>query len=241
MPNRTAIPGDAVRAGPFDGARGRLDAAPFEHLRKAPARAVRRARRERAFWFALLFVMILAAAGCERKASDAAAAPPSPAEVHADATGHYCGMLLADHEGPKGQIHLASRSAPVWFSSVRDTIAYTRLPEEPRDIAAIYVNDMARARRWEQPEPGAWVDARQAWFVVDSDVRGGMGAPEAVPFSERAAADAFREKHSGRVVRLADIPDAYVLGSPDVPAAAASVPPSASGAGRGHVVHGSPK
>lgn len=177
--------------------------------------------------FALVSAMLAAAlaTGCEQRTS---AVPPPPAvEVQGDATGHYCGMLLADHEGPKGQIHLASARQPVWFSSVRDTIAFTRLPEEPRDISAIYVNDMARARQWEQPEPGTWVDARQAWFVVDSDMRGGMGAPEAVPFSDPAAAETFRTAHGGRVMRLADIPDAYVLGPVDQSAAGSGPRPPA--------------
>src|SRR5690625_7720646 len=39
-----------------------------------------------------------------------------------DATGYYCGMLLPEHEGPKGQIHLASRERPIWFTSVHDKI-----------------------------------------------------------------------------------------------------------------------
>ena len=150
------------------------------------------------------------AAGCSREPQVSAAPPPM--EVQDDSIGRYCGMLLVDHEGPKGQIRLASQPRPVWFSSVRDTIAFLRLPEEPRDIAAVYVNDMGRAHEWSQPEPGTWVDARQAWFVIDSEMRGGMGAPEAVPFSEQAAAEAFRAKHQGRVVRLTEIPDAYVLG-----------------------------
>jgi len=165
------------------------------------------------------FVMVLAAAaatGCDRR--EPQASRPTPSEVLAEATGYYCGMLLADHEGPKGQVHLASRSEPVWFSSVRDTIAFLRLPEEPRDITAIYVNDMAKAKNWEQPERGAWVDARLAWFVIESTMRGGMGAPEAVPFSDRSAADAFRAANGGRVVRLDEIPDAYVLGPVDLPA-----------------------
>jgi copper chaperone NosL len=170
---------------------------------------------------ALLCVGAALAGGCTPEPP----APPPPAmEVSAEATGHYCGMLLVDHEGPKGQIHLASRKQPVWFSSVRDTIAFTRLPEEPRDITAIYVNDMARATRWEQPEPGAWVDARQAWFVIESRMRGGMGAPEAVPFSDAAAAEAFRAKNGGRVVRLADVPESYVLGPVDPGASHAPAP-----------------
>lgn len=158
--------------------------------------------------------------GCERN-GNTSTPPPPPVEVHAEATGHYCGMLLSAHEGPKGQIHLASRAQPVWFSSVRDTIAFTRLPEEPRDIQAIYVSDMARSRHYEQPDPGAWVEARQAWFVVESEMRGGMGAPEAVPFSDAQAAEAFRARHGGRVLKLADIPDAYVLGPVDLGTGAA--------------------
>jgi len=161
----------------------------------------------------ILLSAVLAAsvlAGCKDEVTTAAA--PSPIEAQADATGHYCGMLLSDHTGPKGQIHVTS-GPPYWFSSVRDTIAFTRLPEEPRDIVAIYVNDMGRAGNWDQPEPGTWIDARQAHFVIESDQAGGMGAPEAVPFSYPAAAEAFRAKHGGRVVRLEEVPDAYVLGA----------------------------
>ena len=139
------------------------------------------------------------------------AAPPA-IEVTADATGRYCGMLLSAHEGPKGQVHLGSRKEPIWFTSVRDTLAFMRLPEEPRDIAAVYVNDMGRSAQWEQPAAGAWVDPREAWFVIESEMRGGMGAPEAVPFSQESAARAFQAAHKGRVVRLAEIPDTYVLG-----------------------------
>lgn len=161
---------------------------------------------------------LLVANGCERTAP--AAPPPSPVEVTDDATGHYCGMLLADHEGPKGQVHLQGREGPVWFSSVRDTIAFLRLPEETGDVAAVYVNDMGRARNWDQPEAGTWVDAREAWFVIGSSRRGGMGAPEAVPFASEAAAAAFRDRHGGRIVRLDDIPDAYVLGPVELAPAA---------------------
>jgi copper chaperone NosL len=152
---------------------------------------------------------------------------PPPVEVTAEATGHYCGMLLNAHEGPKGQIHLASRAQPIWFTSVRDTVAFTRLPEEPRDIRAIYVSDMARSRSYEQPDAGAWVEAHQAWFVIGSAMRGGMGAPEAVPFSDAGAAASFRDRHGGQVVRLAEISDAYVLGPVDLGTGAVAPPPTA--------------
>ncbi len=180
------------------------------------------ARRLQQVAAAALLAAAAGLGGCDNRAP--AAPPPPPAEVQAEAVGHYCGMLLVDHEGPKGQIHLSSRSSPVWFSSVRDTVAFMRLPEEPRDITAVYVNDMGRARQWEQPEPGTWVEARRAWFVIESEMRGGMGAPEAVPFSERAAAEAFVARHRGRIVKLDDIPDTYVLGPVDGAAGSAPAP-----------------
>lgn len=167
----------------------------------------------RVTWASMGLAMLILAA-CDKAAPPAP--PPAPAEVSDEATGHYCGMLLADHEGPKGQIHLASRSGPIWFSSVRDTIAFLRLPEEAKDVVAVYVNDMGRAQRWDQPEAGTWVDARAAWFVVDSSMRGGMGGNEAVPFSTGPAAESFRAKYGGQLVRLDDIPDAYVLGPVDL-------------------------
>jgi copper chaperone NosL len=136
-------------------------------------------------------------------------------------------MLLTDHEGPKGQVFLAGQQQPLWFSSVRETIAFLRLPEEPRDIAAVYVNDMGKSMHWQQPDRGAWVDARHAWFVIESAQRGGMNVPEAVPFSKQDAAQAFRDSHGGRVVRLAEIPDAYVLGPVDrVPGSSAMDTPA---------------
>ena len=170
-------------------------------------------------------------AGCGKQAAPPPA--PLPDEVSYAAIGHYCGMPLTDHEGPKGQIHLDGHVEPVWFSSVRDTIAFTRLPEEPRDITAIYVNDMGRAKNWARPEPGTWTDARKAWFVIDSDARSGMGAPEAVPFSDKAAAEVFQALHYGRVLRLAEIPDSYVLGPVDLvlPSPPAKPAPAAPAAG----------
>jgi copper chaperone NosL len=160
------------------------------------------------------FILVALAAGllaaCD--AEPEAVVSVAPVEVSADATGRYCGMLLADHEGPKGQIHIAGSDEPLWFSSVRDTIAFTRLPEESKDIAAIYVNDMGAAQNWAQPEPGTWTEARDAWFVIESSRRGGMGAPEAVAFSFEGAAETFRTAHGGKLVRFDDIPEDYVLG-----------------------------
>lgn len=158
----------------------------------------------------MLCSAVLLVSACQREAP--VATPPTPSEVLAEATGYYCGMRLAEHDGPKGQIRLAGRDEPIWFSSVRDAIVFLRQPEEPRNIVGAWGNDMGRSTHWDQPDAGAWVELREAWFVIGSRAYGGMGAPEAVPFSERTRAEAFQEQNGGRVVRLDDIPDTWVFG-----------------------------
>jgi copper chaperone NosL len=88
--------------------------------------------------------------------------------------------------------------------------------------------------------PSTWIPAKKATYVIESDARGGMGQPEAVPFSDRDAAAAFALKHSGRLVAWDDIPEDYVIGgdagsAPSMPAGmqmdASASPPDASAAG----------
>lgn len=173
---------------------------------------------------ALLALPGLLLAACDE--SDKAAAAPPPVALTKEAVGHYCGMTLVEHPGPKGQILLRGDTRPIWFSSARDTIAFTRMDEESKAIAAIYVSDMGRAPNWDDPGGTNWVEARQAWFVLGSERRGGMGTEEAVPFSDRAVADRFAAEHGGRVLRLAEIPPDWALGDggppPDAPQAPAS-------------------
>jgi len=82
----------------------------------------------------------------------------------------------------------------------------------PKNVAAIYVTDMASAGDWASPEPNAWIEARKAVFVIGSDRRSGMDTDEAVPFGDAEAARRFVADHGGRVVRFADIPQSYILG-----------------------------
>ncbi|MDT6942064.1 nitrous oxide reductase accessory protein NosL [Brucella pseudogrignonensis] len=128
------------------------------------------------------------------------------------AMGRYCDMNVLEHPGPKGQIILSPANEPIWFSSARDTIAFTMLPEEPKGIGAIYVSDMAKAPNWQEPGAENWVDAHKAFFVIESTAVGGMGAQEAVPFSTQEAADKFVAEKGGRIVSFAEMPEAYVLG-----------------------------
>ena len=141
---------------------------------------------------------------------------PAPIAMTEEAVGHYCSMSIFEHTGPKAQIHLKNLEFPIWFSQVRDAIAYTRLPEETNKAVAIYVHDMAKAVSWEAPGDGAWIDIKNAYFVIESKKNGGMGAPETIPFGTKAQAQEFADINDGRVVVAADIPDQYVLGAVDI-------------------------
>ncbi|CAP44694.1 nitrous oxide reductase accessory protein NosL [Bordetella petrii] len=178
----------------------------------SPLRLYHRAARLAA---AMLLVGLAACGGDERQA----AAPPSPQAITTEAVGHYCGMALDEHTGPKGQIFLEGQDTPVWFSAIKQVFAYTVLPEEPKSIRAIYVNDMAGAERGQGPDPAAWIDARQAYYVIESRYIGGMGAEDAMPFGQRAQAEAFAQTHGGRVAAFQEVPESYIF-SQGAPAAA---------------------
>jgi copper chaperone NosL len=158
-----------------------------------------------------LAVVALALAACDQEQESVAKPPPH--NLTRDAIGYYCGMNVLEHPGPKGQIILASRSDPIWFSSARDALAFTMLPEEPKDIQAIYVSDMGKASSWDEPGAENWVDAYNAVFVIGSRLKGGMGADEAVPFSNRATAERFASEKGGRIVSFEDMQRDYILGS----------------------------
>ena len=158
---------------------------------------------------ALLIAGLLALlAGCQEKVTQ----DTTPKDMTAETLGHYCQMNLLEHAGPKGQVFLEGMPAPLFFSQVRDAIAYLRGPEQMAPILAVYVNDMgATGATWDQPGDGNWIAIDKALFVVGSARQGGMGAPETVPFSSRQQAEEFARVEGGRVLSLAEITDDMVL------------------------------
>lgn len=152
----------------------------------------------------LLFMLLLSA--CEKNQP---LEMPPPQTLTSEASGHYCLMTVLNHNGPKGQIILSDMPQALWFTSVRDTLAFTLSPEEPKNIAAIYVNDMTDAD-WDNPGEDNWIDAKQAWYVLGSGRSGGMGAPEAVPFGTKEKAENFAGEQGGKVYAYTAIPQSYI-------------------------------
>ena len=114
---------------------------------------------------------------------------PLPVALTEESVGHYCNMTILEHTGPKAQIHLIGNPHPIWFSQVRDGIAFLRSPEENYETVAVYVNDMGKAKDWDFPENDTWIDASEAWFV-----------PETTPLVEQLNAFRQRKSHFALVV-----------------------------------------
>ncbi len=160
----------------------------------------------------LVLIALIALAACKEEVAVA----PDPVDLTPDALSFFCQMNIAEHGGPKGQIHLEGYPAPLFFAQVRDMVAYLKSPERDADITAIYVSDMSVAPNWLQPGVSNWIAADVATFVVGSDVAGGMGAREVVPFSNPDDAASFIDQYGGTALPLSGIPDAEVLGPVDL-------------------------
>ncbi len=163
---------------------------------------------------ALLFALVLSA--CQEEVAQ----NTDPVALTPETIGHFCQMNLLEHEGPKAQIHLEGLpGAPLYFSQVRDAVAYLRLPEQSHVILAVWVSNMgAPGATWADPGATNWIAATAAHYVVGANVEGGMGAPELVPFADLAAAQAFVSQHGGSITGLAAIPDDAVI-APDITSA----------------------
>lgn len=161
----------------------------------------------------LIAGLVLGLAACKE---EAAKAPPAPVDLTEEALSYFCQMNIADHGGPKGQIHLEGHPAPLFFAQVRDMVAYLKSPERDAEISAIYVSDMGAAQNWATPGISNWVLAEDARFVVGAPVAGGMGAPEIVPFAQPADAEGFVAQYGGQAMSLTDIPDEAAIGAVDL-------------------------
>lgn len=160
----------------------------------------------------LCLIALLALTACKEEVAEA----PDPVDLTPDALSFFCQMNIAEHGGPKGQIHLEGYPTPLFFAQVRDMVAYLKSPERDAKITAVYVSDMSVAPSWKQPGISNWIAADGATFVVGANVAGGMGAREVVPFADATAAEAFITEYGGAALPLSDIPDAEVLGPVDL-------------------------
>lgn len=172
-------------------------------------------------WRLLLAVLVLLSvalfAACRNDGALAQASVPPLLEIPADARGHYCGMFLTEHAGPKGQVRVRDVATPLWFTSVREVFSFLAAPDEPKAVTGVYVQDMGRRRADGSFPPEAWIDARAAWYVIGSGAAQTPEADDAMPFATQADAEAYRSRQGGTVVTFATMPEAFVRAGVDAP------------------------
>ncbi|MBI5548071.1 MAG: nitrous oxide reductase accessory protein NosL [Deltaproteobacteria bacterium] len=99
-----------------------------------------------------------------------------------------------------GIIELAS-GAQHYTCSVRCTLATALHSEKFLGVAP---DQIRKVRVPDYLHPGTLLDAPKALFVVDSDVRGPMGA-ELIPAANEADAQTITTRHGGRTLHHADV------------------------------------
>jgi len=119
-------------------------------------------------------------------------------EVAAATRCPVCGMFVAKYENWLTQIRLADDNV-LFFDGVKDLLVFYFHPEKygkaaRSDIREIWVKDYYTL---------SWIDGRQAFYVIGSDVYGPMGK-EFIPFANRDAAENFKQDHKGEKILVFD-------------------------------------
>lgn len=117
-----------------------------------------------------------------------------PIDIGADVSCGKCGMYPAKYPDWQTQV-IFTDGKMVPFDGCKCMFGYlmNMAQYDPhhsaQDVAAIWVRDH---------NTGEWINARDAHFVVGSDVMGPMGK-ELIPFGTSAAAENFQQEHGGEL------------------------------------------
>jgi len=133
----------------------------------------------------------------------AAAPAPLAPKPGPEAKCPVCGMFVARYPDWVAGVVFRDGTA-AYFDGAKDLFKFLLHPERhghgrtAAEVATIFVTDYYAV---------AQVDARQAFFVLGSDVFGPMGT-ELVPFEKRADAEEFLKDHKGTaILRFQDVGD----------------------------------
>lgn len=134
--------------------------------------------------------------GCGKQEEAAKAA-----EIDQGTTCSLDGMTLMDYPGPKAQIHY-DKGGPDFFCDTMEMFSIYLRPEQKKRVKALYTQDMGKTP-WEQPT-GNWIDAKSAFYVIDSKKRGAMG-PTLAGFSRMEDAQAFVKQFGGKILKFDEV------------------------------------
>ena len=106
-----------------------------------------------------------------------------------------CGMFVAKYPNWLAQIQYDDPSQTRFFDGPKDMMVYYFAPEQfggpsQETIRATFVKDYYSLD---------WVPAKEAYYVIGSDIFGPMGH-EFIPFTSNDAAESFLKDHHGKEV-----------------------------------------
>jgi len=104
---------------------------------------------------------------------------------------------------PKGELYQKNAEDIAKFCSTRDMFSYLLQPENQRQVQQVFVHDMSKTP-WQKTDDQYFIDARSAWFVVDSSQKGAMGKTLA-SFSLFDDALAFSREYGGKAYAFDEI------------------------------------
>jgi nitrous oxide reductase accessory protein NosL len=110
-----------------------------------------------------------------------------------------CGMFVAKYPNWLTQIQYDDPKQTSFFDGVKDMMVFYFNPERyeapPREaVKNIYVKDYYSLN---------WFSAKDAFYVIGSDVYGPMGH-ELIPFGSKDAAESFSKDHHGKKILTFD-------------------------------------
>lgn len=144
----------------------------------------------------LALLLSLSSIGCSKQDEAIKAA-----EIDRSTSCSLDGMILMDYPGPKAQIHYDRGEADFFCDTMEMFSIYLR-PEQKKRVKALFTQDMGKTP-WEQPI-GNWIDAKAAYYVIDSTKPGAMG-PTLAAFARIEDAQAFVKHYGGKILKFDEI------------------------------------
>jgi len=110
-----------------------------------------------------------------------------------------CGMFVAKYPNWLAQIHYESPAETRIFDGVKDMMVFYFNPQKyggpsSETIKGVFVKDYYSLK---------WLKAKEAFYVIGSDVYGPMGH-ELIPFESKEAAESFSKDHQGKDILTFD-------------------------------------
>lgn len=116
---------------------------------------------------------------------------------------HVCGMVISRFPGPKGQAFEPRTEQMRKFCSTMELMIWYLQPENQTNVSVVYVHDMAFSP-WDKPSDSYLIDAKNAIYVLGSDMPASMGQSLAT-FSSESAAKSFIVQHGGEIISFENL------------------------------------